>query len=107
MDQILRAINNAKCTGDLYPALIALSSETERIVTTHPLNAEEARLLAQYLTEIRSLLTEMAKSSVGSGGNNGATAPEKLATLYGEIEGRVKEMRNDLVGKTSRAAAKG
>lgn len=101
MDQIIRAIHNAKCTGDLYPALNALSNETERIITTHPLNAEEARLLAQYLTEIRLLLTSMAGSGGGPGRNDETVAAERLAALYGEIEGRVKEMRNDLAGNTA------
>jgi hypothetical protein len=98
MEQILRAIRNAKCMGDLYAALSALSNETERVVSTCPLNEEEARLLAQYLADIRSLLHRMAGSEAGSGCNERDSAAERLAVLYGEIEGRVKEMRNDLAG---------
>ncbi len=101
MDRIIRAIHDAKCTGDLYPVLDALSNETERIVNTYSLNAEQARLVAQYLTEIRLLLTTMAGSEVVPAGAGGRADTRKLAALYGEIEGRVKEIRNDLTGKTA------
>lgn len=99
LNKIIKAISDAKCTGDLYPVLDALSNETERIVDTRSLNAEQACLIAQYLTEIRLLLTTMAGAEVVPAGAAGRTDAKKLAALYGEIEGRMKELRNDLAGK--------
>ncbi len=98
MDGIIKAIKDAKCIGDLYQVLDALSSETVRIVCTRPLNAEQAHLMAQYLAEIRSLLISMG-TEAGSAGNGWTVYAERLAALYGETEGRVKEIRNDLAAK--------
>ena len=99
MDQILRTIRDAKCASDLYQALNALLNETVRVVSARPINKEQAHQVAQYLGEIRLLLHTMARSDARPVGNGVALTAERLAALYGEIEGRVKEIRNDLAGE--------
>lgn len=96
MKQTSNAIRKDLCSADLPEALAALADEAERITHAYRLRYDELADIARSLADIRSLLDELARSEAAAAGAEGPSAAGRLfAERYRDLEGRVKEMRND------------
>jgi hypothetical protein len=84
------AIENIKNIDDIYEPLGMLVREIERIIGSERVALGQVQEMAGYLTQIRNLVSETVKAECRPdlGGN--------LLAAYLELEGRVKELRNDL-----------
>jgi hypothetical protein len=84
------AIENIKNIDDIYEPLGMLVREIERIIGSERVALGQVQEMAGYLTQIRNLVSETVKAECRPdlGGN--------LLAAYLELEGRVKEVRNDL-----------
>ncbi len=78
---------------DLYTILEVLAADTEKTLSAHGCTLQSCRTLSQSLSEIRSTILELIQTK----------SEKKLMPLfkrYLELEGKVKEMRNDLSSPT-------
>ncbi len=76
----------------VYTDLEILAEEIEKTLTTNGDDLEFYRTCPQLLSELRSLMSELMQTKSGN----------KLSQLlyrFLELEGKVKEMRNDLVSR--------
>lgn len=81
---------------ELSAALAAMADETERITGVYRLPYDDLADIACALADIRALLDEIALCAAGTGGKDGPWAAcRTFAERYRDLEGRVKEMRND------------
>lgn len=96
------AIKRTANIDDLYDHLEWLIRETERIVSARTATFEEMRMIADSLKDVRLLLIELDYRDAwpGIAGAAGPTV-KALASRYLDLEGKAKELRNDLdtVGK--------
>lgn len=97
MDDVLKSISSAGSIDELFPILEWISKETERIVNAQKVSAMDVQKIAGYLTDIRLLLNELSHYQVWPDvrdlpASNGKT----MAQRYLELEGKIKEIRNDL-----------
>jgi len=105
MDRLTSSIVNARDLDELLPLMVTLSRKTQDLMTARQLREGEVRQLARPLELMRLLLTALAsfERSSGAGAAGGSLAGD-LAERYLELEGRVKELRNDLARQRSRFA---
>ncbi len=82
---------------ELFLALDGLSRKVSRVLAGRRAKAAEVTLLAGHVAEIRRLLHELCSLSLLHGGPaNSHDRCRSLAARYLELEGMVKELRNDL-----------
>ncbi len=96
---LLSSIAACNDQNKLFVMLDDLSRTTSLVLAGRPEREAEVRLLAGYIVEIRRLLHELA--SLPPAGGRIALSRERcrsLADRYLELEGMVKELRNDLAG---------
>lgn len=93
-------IKKAGNANDLRELLEWMMMETERITSTCRMTSEETHKLAQYLTHIRLLLDEL--SSYEAWRSAVSVPATSLVLRFLELEGKVKEIRNDLYRAPSR-----
>ena len=106
LTDLREAIDHAKGIADLLPMIVALLQETEAVIDGRTLNDDDIRLIATPLAKIRFLLTALAARGGDpvDSSREGALISE-LIERYQDIEGRLKEMRNDHApSRGSRAA---
>ncbi len=84
-------IRQAACLDDLLPLLDVLERGIREFFTRERATAGEIQAVAGQLTQIRLLLNELEAGEVRTRG-----ASRELAARYLELEGRIKELRNDL-----------
>ncbi|MDA8100729.1 MAG: hypothetical protein M0042_14020 [Nitrospiraceae bacterium] len=83
--------------GELMAALDHVCRNAERIIACNPADTEELALLARRVAEIRSLLQVLRAESATPGRALASVNAglESLVDRYLELEGKVKELRND------------
>jgi len=91
-ERIRTAVSAAQCLEILQ--LLAL--ETERFITCNPVTAGEARVIAGRLSQIRSLLSELTAAEKKAPAIDPGRSSVLLSERFRDLEGRVKELRNDL-----------
>jgi hypothetical protein len=87
---LLAAIENITSLDDLYGALTGLARTVERIVGSHRLSVDQLQAFAEQLAHVRHLIGVMAKQKLRP------DADREILAVYTELEGRIKELRNDL-----------
>ncbi len=94
MDDRSRQLRQPIRIEDLLEGLEQILTQTEA-VTNKTVEAGQWTQIADYLTQIRVLLTRLAKTS----GQEENCEPERklsdLVARYFRLEGRIKEIRND------------
>ena len=85
-----------KDQDDLAATLDGLFRETSRILAGRPEQAAELRALAGYVTEIRHLLFVLSDLPRSQGPAPSPGECRVLGRRFLELEGLVKELRNDL-----------
>jgi len=91
-------IKNAKNGDEIRELLEWMMSEAERIISSQQLALDESSKLALYLTQIRLLLDELSSFEARRGATDPATfLAAGLLSRFLDLEGRVKEIRNDLL----------
>ncbi len=85
MNKLTQAISKANTLEELIPILESLLVEVNRLAASKGISAAEMQMIAVSLTRIRLQLHHL----------NGP-AERMLAEQYLELEGKVKEIRNDL-----------
>lgn len=88
---LLDSIRQAKNIADVCGALDLLSVVIRRQVETQPMVLNDARSLATQISEIRSMLMELERSGIKVCEGEGS-----IPQRYLELEGKIKEIRNDL-----------
>lgn len=101
MHELLEAIGKAKTWDDLLPILESLGGEVDRLAGKKGITAVEMQRIAVYLTGIRLLLRELERY----GGRFEQMTVRTMAMRYLELEGRIKEVRNDLEPFAERKAS--
>jgi hypothetical protein len=92
-------IKNAGNADEIRELLEWMMSETERIISSQQLALDESSKIALYLTQIRLLLDELSSFEVRRGAADPATfLATGLVSRFLDLEGRVKEIRNDMLG---------
>jgi len=92
-ERIRTAVSAAQC----LELLQLLAQETERIITNNRVTAGEARVIAVRLSQIRSLLAELTVAEKKAPAlDPGGPSALLLSERFSDLEGRVKELRNDL-----------
>jgi len=84
-------IQNANNLEDLLPLLEGLAAELRTYIKGSRLTAEQLQAMSSYLASIRLLLNVLERKDIGSNDTS-----RWLAEQYVQLEGKVKEMRNDL-----------
>jgi len=84
------AIENIRSVDDIYDVLGFLARETDRVIGSTRISLEQVQELAGGLAQIRHLFSEISKAKSHS------ASGRDLMAVYLELEGRVKELRNDL-----------
>jgi len=87
----MSALHNVKNVNDLELLMVQLSQEIERKCGYGPLSVRDAQQSAASLIGLRLLLNEFERLEVQERG-----ASRELADRYLELEGRLKEITNDL-----------
>ena len=77
---------------DLYKDLEALAVDIEKSLAVHGNDLESYRKGSQLLSELRGLMSELTLTAQGKN-----IFP--LLKRYLELEGKIKEMRNDLLSR--------
>ncbi|MHB8844699.1 MAG: hypothetical protein ACYC7L_08100 [Nitrospirota bacterium] len=96
---VRRAISKAQGLGELLPLVVMLLQETESMMNGRTLNEDDIRRIAAPLAKIRFLLTTIAtRGCVPDDSSPEGALVRDLIEHYEDIEGRIKEMRNDLSG---------
>jgi hypothetical protein len=97
MNKKAEAIRKANTIEDLYKHLEWIMGETERIIGSRKASFEEVHKMGDYLKDIRLLLNELNCREAWPA-KSGAAGPSQqdLAARYLDLEGKVKELRNDL-----------
>ncbi len=103
-NNVAKEISLARGIDGLVPLLGWLCRETERIISAGRMRADDMRQIVENLEQIRTLLDEAARLISKTGGE-GASAliVWELAARYQDLEGKAKEIRNDM----QRAATRG
>lgn len=97
MDQLTERINNASCLDDLIPLIEAISRETEAMLGRNRLTERNFATILLPLAAMRSLLgrLDLLLSDPGSVSAAQAAVIRELAARCLDLEGRIKEKRND------------
>ena len=98
---ILEDLDRASSIEEIYPALVRLLAVVSKMLDQEDLSYAEAREMAVYLTDVRVLISELAYVGGGevfSEKQWSMTTALKECAL--ELEGRIKEKRNDLSRRT-------
>lgn len=92
-----RQTANGEELDRLAATLDLLAGDAVRVLEQRPGQASAIRQMAEHVTEIRKMLQELASlpNNAGDGGLS-AENSRRLGTRYLDLEGRVKELRNDL-----------
>ena len=94
LDERIRTAGNA---AQCLEVLQLLAQETERIITSNRVTAGEARVIAERLSQIRGLLSELTIAEKKAPAiDPGRPSALVLSQRFSDLEGRVKELRNDL-----------
>ena len=88
---LLDEIRSARDISQVCKLLADLAGETRRIIGSGPIALDDARVLASQVTEIRVLLQELERSKARFCKDN-----QDVPASYTELEGKIKEIRNDL-----------
>ena len=88
---LLYEIASAKDMNKVCSLLADLANEIRRQIASGPIALDDARTLAAQVAEIRSLLQELEKHKAGICRDN-----RDIPASYIELEGKIKEIRNDL-----------
>lgn len=86
--------------AEIFAMLDSLSRKASEILARRKAKAADVEILAGHVAEIRQLLSELSRLSLRHG--NVAAPHEEcrdLAARYLELEGMVKELRNDLAAQ--------
>lgn len=78
---------------ELYRVLEGLAADTERALATHRCTLESYHMLSESLSELCRALVKVMQTKIGKN-----LMP--LLDRYRDLEGRVKEMRNDLSARS-------
>ncbi len=98
MKDLLSSINAARSLDELLFLMAMLSRRMETMMSSGAFGEADVQGLVGPLAMIRSLLTTLSSSPVRSGETAlQRTLARALADRYGDIEGQIKEMRNDMV----------
>lgn len=96
LHNIEHRIHSANDIDSIYLILAEFFSETERILNNNRFTLEEVRELSCYIEQIRLLITEIDRMENRlPEANKGLFQGGMLKELYLDLEGKVKEMRND------------
>ena len=92
-----RAVDQAQGLRELLPLAAILSRKTETMVNGRKFSEDDIQQIAAPLAKISFLLTALTRLR-NRHDRTGGDAPlvRDLAERYRDIEGRIKEMRNDL-----------
>ncbi len=107
-NDLLRAMKDWNERGGLAMVLEGLTRRTAEVIARNPARDAEIRLISGYLAEIRHHLVTLSRLPAKS--NGPCPLPRKcgdLAESFFELEGRVKELRNDLARSCGRTAGEG
>jgi len=96
MVHLRRSINQANGFDELLPLVDQLSRKAEVMMNGRKLTEADIQQIAVPLTEIRLLLTALSPRGNGNDGPGEDSRVRDLADRYREMEGRIKELRNDL-----------
>jgi hypothetical protein len=98
MDHLTRAIGEAKDLGELLPLIVTLSQRTDDMLRRRRLSEDDLQQIARPLSTIRLLLTTLTSLQNERDGNDTAqvSSAAKLAERFLDLEGYIKELRNDL-----------
>jgi len=100
MNKLAEAIGQAKHPDELVPILELLLIQVTRLAERKGITAQDLQIIGDNLANIRSLLNELKQFEV----RGGCLAGGDLAQQYLELEGKIKEIRNDLSRAVRRAA---
>jgi len=96
-DDPLSTVGGCEDRDELFQMLDGLSRKASEVLARRRAKAADVQLLAGYVAEIRHLLHELSLLSLRPGA---PAAPHEqcrsLVERYLELEGMVKELRNDL-----------
>jgi hypothetical protein len=96
-EDLLKSIFARKEAGELFEQLDRLFRDASQVLTRRPQNAAEMTQLAGSVAEIRHLLVELSSMPLPKGRQGSSREHcRALADRYLDLEGRVKELRNDL-----------
>jgi len=95
LKDIEEAIRNAKGSEALFSMLSQLLSVAEAKIGDPRFDAARMNQLAGYLAEIRYLLDLIGNDPVAA---HVSWTAKAFAARYRDLEGKVKEIRNDCVG---------
>ena len=99
IQKILEDLRNASSLEEVYPTLIRLRAIASRMVHRENLSHDEASDLASHITSIRVLIAQLAYIDEGSLSEEHLRKTEALTQYTLELEGIIKEKRNDLARK--------
>ncbi len=92
-DSSPRTISKDADVDNLFADIRTLFDVTERVIASHAVTADQLNQYATNLAMIRSLLQKMSGRRLDGGGSPDSRL---LAEQCRDLEGRVKELRNDL-----------
>ncbi len=96
-NHVAKEIGLARGIDGLLPLLGWLCRETERIISADRMRADDMHQITENLEQLRALLDEAARLiSRMSGEGASALLVWELAARYRDLEGKAKEIRNDL-----------
>ena len=95
MDELTNRINNAKGLDDLLPLIDTLSRETEAILSARVVREGDFDRILHPLIVIRILLNKLDMMLPKGDGNAHAALIRKLTDRCLDLEGTMKETRND------------
>ena len=88
---LVELVRQAKDLDEVCRALDVLATKTSEKIESGPLALESARAMALDVARIRSLLQELERAKADA-----CKAERDLAGKYADLEGKIKEIRNDL-----------
>ena len=96
-DRLRGAMTGAKTLGELFPLVVMLLQWTEGMMNGRKLGEDDIQRIVVPLTRLRLLLTRIAPPARGAGHDDWEdTFVKALVERCRDIEGRIKEIRNDL-----------
>jgi hypothetical protein len=108
MEEFSPAFTGGEGYERLVRMLEVLSHDALEIVQKRPECLKEVELMAAYIAEIRQTLSQISFLQMRADGSGiPQTVTRALSDRFLELEGRVKELRNDLVRSDNRRSGKG
>jgi len=94
---ILEEIRSASDINGLYPALARLVNEASKTIYRDNFSYEEAREVAECLDHVRIIITALEQAEGAEGeSKRHLRMTNYLSRLTCDMEGKLKEIRNDL-----------